>query len=151
MGTSNICSYFTCDTCGAVTSIWTENFLAEKLAPRPNKYMLGSTSAFIILTNLRHANLYCWSIWAFSMRLSFARRFWNQIFICVSDNLKLSANSNRLPLDMYSFRWNSTSNRNVCSLLNVVRCLRGRPSFRRRLATMRKIKIISHSHVPVHI
>lgn len=84
--------------------------------------------------------LYCWSIWAFSMRLSLARRFWNQILICVSVNCNRSANSNRLPREIYSFRWNSTSKRMVCSLLNVVRCRLGRPSFRLRRATMQ----ISH-------
>lgn len=86
--------------------------------------------------------LYCWSICAFSMRLSLARRFWNQIFICVSVNCKHSANSKRLPRDMYSLRWNSTSSRRVCSLLNVVRCRRGLPSFRRRRATAMKFSSI---------
>lgn len=74
------------------------------------------------------------------MRLSLARRFWNQILICVSVNCNRSANSNRLPREIYSFRWNSTSKRMVCSLLNVVRCRLGRPSFRLRRATMQ----ISH-------
>lgn len=83
--------------------------------------------------------LYCWSIWAFSMRLSLARRFWNQILICVSVNCKRSANSKRRPRDIYSLRWNSTSKRMVCSLLNVVRCRLGRPSFRLRRATMQII------------
>lgn len=78
---------------------------------------------------------YCWSICAFSMRLSFARRFWNHILICVSLSCNRSANSHRRLREMYSFRWNSNSNRSVCSLLNVVRCLLGRFSRRRRRAT----------------
>lgn len=61
-----------------------------------------------------------------------------QILICVSVNCKRSANSKRRPRDMYSFRWNSTSKRIVCSLLKVVRCRLGRPSFRLRRATIAK-------------
>lgn len=61
-----------------------------------------------------------------------------QILICVSDNCKFSASSNRRPLEMYSFLLNSTSNLNVWSLLNVVRCRLCRPSFRRLRATDKK-------------
>lgn len=100
--------------------------------------------------NQYHIYLYCWSIWAFSMRLSLARRFWNQILIWVSVNCKRSAISNLRPRDMYSLRWNSTSNRSVCSLLNVVRCRLGLPSFLRRRATKwingQQKKIEKNSH-----
>lgn len=81
------------------------------------------------------ADLYCWSMCAFSIRLSLARLFWNQILICVSVSASVSASSNLLLREMYSLRWYSSSSRNVCSLLNVVLCLRGLPSFLRRLAT----------------
>lgn len=80
--------------------------------------------------------LYCWSICAFSIRLSLARRFWNHILIWVSDSRNDSASSKRRPRDMYSLRWNSTSSRSVCSLLNVVRWRLARPSLRRRRATI---------------
>lgn len=78
------------------------------------------------------------------MRLSLARRFWNQILIWVSVNCNRSANSKRRPREIYSLRWNSTSKRMVCSLLNVVRCRLGRPSFRRRRATMQIIRTRTH-------
>jgi hypothetical protein len=86
-------------------------------------------------------DLYCWSMWAFSIRLSLARLFWNHILICVSVSASVSASSNRLLREMYSLRWYSSSSRNVCSLLNVVLCLRGLPSFLRRLATETTIRI----------
>ena len=54
--------------------------------------------------------LYWWSKCAFSILLSLARRFWNQILIWVSVRSKASANSNLLGLDMYSFLWYSSSN-----------------------------------------
>ena len=54
--------------------------------------------------------LYWWSKCAFSILLSLARRFWNQILICVSVRSRASASSNLLGLDMYSFLWYSSSN-----------------------------------------
>ena len=54
--------------------------------------------------------LYWWSKCAFSILLSLARRFWNQILIWVSVRSKASASSNLLGLDMYSFLWYSSSN-----------------------------------------
>lgn len=89
-----------------------------------------------ISMNIRLPYRYCWSICAFSILLSLARRFWNQILICVSDKCKLSASSNRRPLEMYSFRLNSTSSLKVWSLLNVVLCRLCLPSFRRLRATV---------------
>lgn len=62
-----------------------------------------------------------------------------QILICVSDKCKLSASSNRRPLEMYSFLLNSTSSLNVWSLLNVVLCLLCRPSLRRLRATVESL------------
>lgn len=58
---------------------------------------------------------------AFSIRLSLARRFWNQILIWLSDKLNTEASSTRLFREMYSFRLYSNSSWSVCSLLNVVR------------------------------
>lgn len=81
---------------------------------------------------------YCWSSCAFSILLSLARLFWNQILICVSVSLKEVASSNLRPLEMYSPRRYSTSNLSVCSPLNVVLCLRGRPSFLLLRATAKK-------------
>jgi hypothetical protein len=86
-------------------------------------------------------DLYCWSMCAFSIRLSLARLFWNHILIWVSVSASVSASSNRLLREMYSLRWYSNSSRNVCSLLNVVLCLRGLPSFLRRLATAKIMQI----------
>lgn len=83
---------------------------------------------------------YCWSNCAFSILLSLARLFWNQILICVSVSLREAASSNLRPLEMYSPRRYSTSNLRVCSPLNVVLCLRGRPSFLLLRATRKRTK-----------
>lgn len=99
-----------------------------------NEFKHEIRGSYLIEINWRNY-LYCWSNCAFSIRLSLARLFWNHILICVSDSRKHSANSKRRLRDIYSFRWNSTSNRNVCSLLNVVLCRLGLPSFFLRLAT----------------
>ena len=72
---------------------------------------------------------------AFSILLSLARRFWNQILICVSVRSSDSASSNLLGLEMYSLRWYSNSSRSVWSDVNVVRWRRCRASLRRRRAT----------------
>lgn len=85
--------------------------------------------------NLVIKNRYCWSICAFSIRLSFARRFWNQIFIWASDSFSTAAISNRRPRDMYSFFRNSCSSLIVCAPLNVVLCRLGLPSLRFLRAT----------------
>ena len=79
--------------------------------------------------------LMCWSVWAFSILLSLARLFWNQILICVSESWSLSASSHRLGLEMYSVPLYSTSSTAVCSWLKVVLCLRALASLRARLAT----------------
>jgi len=63
----------------------------------------------------------CRSTWAFSMRLSLARLFWNQILTCVSVSPSDCASSQRRGLATYSTRWYSTSSCRVCSALNVVR------------------------------
>lgn len=91
---------------------------------------------------------YCWSSCAFSILLSLARLFWNQILICVSVSLKEVASSNLRPLEMYSPRRYSTSNLSVCSPLNVVLCLRGRPSFLLLRATAKKKIQISRGKTP---
>lgn len=83
-----------------------------------------------------HIYLYWWSIWAFSIRLSFARRFWNQILICVSLRRNATANSERLVRDTYSADWNSISRRSVCSWVNVVLWRRWLSPLRFLLATV---------------
>lgn len=88
--------------------------------------------------NLVIKNLYCWSICAFSIRLSFARRFWNQILICASESFRPSASSNRLPREMYSLVRNSCSSFIVCAPLKVVLWRLGRPSLRLLRATARE-------------
>ena len=80
--------------------------------------------------------LNCWSRTAFSMRLSLALRFWNQILIWFSLNCNESANWKRLFRLMYSFCRYSTSNLIVCSLVNVVRWRRLFLVWCRAIATM---------------
>ena len=65
---------------------------------------------FIFVWMYISSNLYWWSKCAFSILLSLALRFWNQILIWVSVRSKASASSNLLGLDMYSFLWYSSSN-----------------------------------------
>lgn len=65
-----------------------------------------------------------WSCCAFSILLSLARRFWNQILIWVSVSCKDVANSNLRRREMYSPLIYSCSNSRVCSIVKVVRCLR---------------------------
>jgi len=99
---------------------------------------------------IRRTYLYCWSICAFSILLSLALLFWNQILICVSVSRRDSASSNLRPLEMYSFLWYSSSKRRVCSLENVVLCLRGLPSFLLLRATAKNSISCSKSKVPRH-
>lgn len=68
--------------------------------------------------------LICCSFSAFSIRLSFALRFWNQILIWLSVKSSNSANWNRLLRLMYSEIWYSISRRSVCPWVKVVLCLR---------------------------
>ena len=82
--------------------------------------------------------LYWWSKCAFSILLSLARRFWNQIFICVSVRSSASASSNLRGLDIYSFLWYSSSNLRVWSEVKVVLCRLCLGSLRLRLATTQK-------------
>ena len=82
--------------------------------------------------------LYWWSIWAFSILLSLALRFWNQILIWVSVRSKFSANSNLRGREMYSFLWYSISSLRVWSEVKVVLWRRCRASFRLLLATKNK-------------
>lgn len=132
------CNWKPCTICGYDIDV-IKPFVTAKCLNYQNEwnfFVLFETSHEIWNPWKWNGYLYCWSIWAFSMRLSLARRFWNQILICVSVNCKRSANSKRRPREIYSLRWNSTSKRIVCSLLNVVLCRLGRPSFRLRRATM---------------
>ena len=82
--------------------------------------------------------LYWWSKCAFSILLSFALLFWNQILICVSVKSNASASSNLLGLEIYSFLWYSSSSLKVWSDVKVVLCLRCLGSLRLRLATVMK-------------
>ena len=71
--------------------------------------------------------LMCWSVEAFSILLSLARLFWNQILICDSESWSFVASSLLLLREMYLLDpLYSSSSTAVCSRLNVGLCLRTR-------------------------
>ena len=75
------------------------------------------------------ANRGLWDILIFSIsasciRLDFARRFWNQIFTCVSVRFKLFENSARSAMDRYCFSRNFFSKAVSCCVVNGVRGFR---------------------------
>lgn len=62
------------------------------------------------------------AMWLFySFTFSFARRFWNQIFTCVSVKLKLFENSARSAIERYCLLRNLRSRANNCCVVNGVR------------------------------
>jgi len=65
---------------------------------------------------------------SFSLFFCFIRRFWNQIFTCVSLSWREAAISTRLARVRYLLKWNSFSSSVSCLVVKLVRTVLGCPT-----------------------